>query len=355
MAVHILDAMARGGFEEVLALYDERSGLRAFLGIHDTSAGPAFGGIRRFAYRDERSALLDCLRLSLAMSHKCALAGIAGGGGKIVMMDRGDLDPAQAYRHLGRRIERLGGRYYAGPDVGSGDRELAWVQEETRHVAPPGADGPGDLAAATGAGVFAGMRAALRQLDGEEDWPRRTVVIQGLGRVGERIARCLVALGVHVVASERDGERLERVRAELDLEVVPLGEEVDVSCDVFCPCAMGGTLHDLTIQRLAARIVCGAANNPLAHRRHGELLRARGILYLPDFVVNAGAVIRGAEFHLNGSPTSIETIEARIGDVAAGILRMAAEEDASPAVVALREAERRIRRRRSEARPARSR
>lgn len=347
LGLHVLDAMAREGFEEVSAVHDERSGLRAFVGIHDTSAGPAFGGIRRFAYRDERSALMDALRLSIAMTHKCALADLGAGGGKIVILDRAGLDLRAAYRAIGRTVERLGGRYYAGPDVGTGEAELRWVREATSHCVPAGADGPGDLPTATCVGVFAGLAAALRELDGAEDWPRRTVVIQGLGRVGEQLARRLRSLDARVVASELDEVRAQALGHELGLEIVAPGTEFDVACDVFSPCAMGGILHDLTIQRLRARVVCGAANNPLANGRHGERLHERRILYVPDIVASSGAVLAGATFQLSGVSVAPAEIERRVGELAAWILRTAQREDLSPARVAQQEADARLRRRRA--------
>jgi leucine dehydrogenase len=346
MAVHVLDAMAREGFEEVVAFHDRRSGARAFLAIHDTSVGAAFGGIRRFAYRDEREGLLDCLRLSLAMTYKCVLTDIAGGGAKMVLFDRPYLDLPAAYRFVGKCVAQMGGRYYAGPDVGTGWRELSWVGESTSNVTLPGEQGPGDLAGATCAGVFAGMRAALIARFGEEDWPSRTVVIQGLGSVGRLVAERLLDLGVRVLAADIDPERRAAAERELDLECIEPGTEMSQECDIFCPCAMGGILHDLSVQRLRARIVCGATNNPLARTLHGDRLHERGVLYVPDFVVNGGAVMRGAEFHLDGRPTPLDEIEARIGRITADILRMAREEDLPTARIALREANRRIRLRR---------
>ncbi|MEW6072514.1 MAG: Glu/Leu/Phe/Val dehydrogenase dimerization domain-containing protein [Planctomycetota bacterium] len=346
MVVQVLESMSREGFEEVIALHDRRSGARAFLAIHDTSVGPAFGGIRRFAYRDEKEGLLDCLRLALAMSYKCALTDIAGGGAKMVLFDRPYLDLPAAYRFLGESVAHLGGRYYAGPDVGTGWRELAWVGETTQHVTLPGPGGPGDLAGATCAGVFAGMRAALRAVFGAEDWPARTIVVQGLGSVGKLIAERLRDQGARVIAAEIDPERREAVRRELGIECVDAGGELDRECDVFCPCAMGGILHDLSVPRLRARVVCGSANNLLARTMHGDRLHERGILYAPDFVVNSGAVMRGAEFHLTGRPTPLAEVEARIGHTTTEILRMAAEEAVPTARIALREANRRIRLRR---------
>ncbi len=342
MAVHVLDAMVRDGFEELVALHDRSSGLRAFLAIHDTSRGPAFGGLRRFAYRDEKSALMDCLRLAKAMSMKCALAGVNGGGAKLVLFDHPGLDRAAAYRSIGRSIERLAGRYYAGPDVGTGTAELSNVAFETKYVTHPGPAGPGDLPGATAAGVFAGMRAALVHLDGEEAWEDRTVVIQGLGSVGQRLAVRLIGLGARVSGVDLDEATCDRARG-LGVEILESGSELDKAADIFCPCAMGGLLHDLTIQRIAARAVCGAANNPLARSHHAERLHARGILYVPDFVINSGAVIRGAGFHLDGRATPLDEIEARIGEVTTDVLRKAAEEAIPPFVLAKRVAEQRIR------------
>jgi leucine dehydrogenase len=346
MGVHILDAMSREGFEEVVALHDRRSNLRAFLAVHDTSRGPAFGGVRRWAYYDEDQALRDVLRLARAMTYKAALAELDAGGAKLVVLDRPDLDVAAGYRFLGEVVERMGGRYYSGPDVGTGALELAALSERTRYATDPGPSGPGELAAATVAGVVAGMEAALERLDGAVDWPNRRVVVQGLGEVGAGVARTLTRAGAKVIAAEIDAERAAGVARELELELVDPASEYDPPCDVFAPCALGGILHDLTLTRLHCRVVAGGANNVLARPLHGDRLHERGILYVPDFVINAGALIRGATFHLTGERASVESIGRRVGRVAREILGLAAQEGAPPARVAVREAERRIEARR---------
>ncbi len=342
MSIHLLDAMAREGFEEVMAIHDGRSGLRAFLGIHDTSRGPAFGGIRRWTYLNEREALRDCLRLSRAMTYKCALAELPAGGAKLVVLDRPDLELEAAFEHLGRIIERLGGRVYTGPDVGTGDRELAALARHTSYVTDPGPAGPGELAESTAAGVFAGIEAALVHLDAAADWTRRTLVVQGLGEVGARVAQRLVQCGARVLAAEVDTARAEHVAAEVGLELIDPASEYDPSCDVFVPCALGGILHDLTLTRLRCRIVAGGANNVLARALHGDRLHERGILYVPDFVINAGALIRGATFHLQNKREAVDVIERKIGSTVARVLRMSAEGKLPPARVAVREAERRL-------------
>jgi len=352
METRILAAMARDGFERVLAIHDRRSRLRAFLGVHDTSVGPALGGIRRWAYLEENQALRDCLRLALAMSRKCCLADVAAGGGKLVLIDAPGVDWERAYAYVGRVVQSLGGLFYTGPDVGTGERELEWVARATEFVTHPGPSGPGRLSDATAEGVFAGIAAALRHVDGEEDWPRRRVVVQGLGAVGLRLARRLVERGVSVVAADVDGGKAEAARRELAIELADPSRELDLSCDVFAPCALGGILHDLTVERLACRIVAGGANNVLVRTEHALRLFERGILYVPDFVINAGALVRGATFHLDGRREPIERIGERIGRTTSELLRRASEAGEAPETVALREADRRITERRREDEPA---
>ena len=323
-------------------MHDRRSGLRAFLAIHDSSLGPAFGGIRRWSYLDEESALRDCLRLARSMTYKCALADLPAGGAKMVVLDQQDLDLTAAYSFIGGFVERLAGRWYTGPDVGTGADQLSCVAAHTCFVTNPGPEGPGELAEATCAGVIEGMAAALRQLDGEEDWARRRIVVQGLGAVGSRVARVLCERGATVLAAEVDPDRAQAAADELSLELIDPTSEFDPECDVFAPCALGGILHDLSLERLRCRIVAGGANNVLASPTHGDRLHERGILYVPDFVINSGALIRGARFHLDGEREPVENIGARIGRVTVDVLRMAAEEDQPPARIAVREAELRI-------------
>ena len=339
MATHILDAMSREGFEEVVAIHDRRSGLRGFLAIHDSSAGPAFGGIRRWAYEDEDGALRDALRLARAMTHKCALADLPAGGAKMTVLDRSGLDVPAAYRAIGDFAERLGGRWCTGPDVGTGEAELRSVAARTRYATDPGPDGPGQLVESTVEGVFRGLEAALVHLDGEADFPRRTVVVQGLGEVGAGLARRLVARGARVRASDLDSTRAQSISRELGIELVDPATEFDQRCDVFAPCALGGILHDLSIARLRCRIVAGGANNVLARSAHGERLHQRDILFAPDFVLNAGALVRGAIFHLEGRREPVEAIGDRIASTTARVLARARAEDLAPSRVAIDEAE----------------
>ncbi|MFT7486627.1 MAG: leucine dehydrogenase [Candidatus Paceibacteria bacterium] len=347
MDIHILDALARGGFEEVNAISDRKSGLRAFLTIHDSSVGPAFGGIRRWNYRTENEALRDVLRLGRAMTHKCVLLGLPAGGGKVVVLDDPNVDWAEAYRYIGTAVERMGGRYLTGPDVGTGERELGWVAETTEYVTRPGAAGPGLLSEATAEGVFAGIATSLRHLDGAEDWSERKIVVQGLGAVGSRLARRLKEAGAEVLGVDVDTERAALIGQKLEMQIVNPSQEFDIPCDVFAPCALGGILHDLSLPRLACRIVAGGANNILAKPIHGDLLHGRGVLYAPDFVINGGALIRGAKFHLDGVREPLEAIGARIGGRLENVLAAAKHEGRPPARQAFDQAEALIASRRS--------
>ena len=348
MSLDILDTLARDGFESVLALHDLRSGARGFLVLDDTCGCPAFGGIRRWTYLDEAQALRDCLRLARGMTLKCALADLPAGGAKFVLLDRPELDLAAAYRFVGDVVERQGGRYYSGPDIGTTERELIWVAERTRYVTQPGPDGPGELAAATCAGVVSGIEAALVHVDGEADWARRTVVVQGLGEVGTRVASTLRLRGARVLAAEIDTERGESVAREFDIELIDPARELERPCDVFAPCALGGIVHDLSLMRLRCRIIAGAANNVLAHPGHGDRLHERGVVYVPDFAINSGALIRGARFHLEGVREPLPAIGARIAQTVTEILRRSRELDQPPARVAQEEAQRRVEHRRAQ-------
>ena len=335
MSVHILDAMVSDGFEEVTALHDRVSGLRGFLILHDSSRGPAFGGIRRFDYANEDEMLSDGLRLAKAMTRKCALAELPAGGGKIVIQDDPELDLEQAYRYIGKMVERMGGRFYTGPDVGTDDEEMGWVAAETTYATKPEDHANGRLVEATGQGVRHGMEAALRHLDGEVEWPKRKVVIQGLGKVGAWLAESLSVSGARVAACDVDAERAAAVTQRLGVELIEPDQVLEHECDVFSPNAMGGILHDVSLARSRCRIVCGAANNVLAHEDHGLRIDSLGILFVPDFVVSCGALIRGAFFHLDERTLDNVEIGRRVGSIVERVLDLAKERSIPPAKVAV--------------------
>ena len=305
------------GYDEVHRL--QLDGGVAFLALHAVVAGHAFGGIRIRAYPDEQAALDDALALAHAMSHKVVLAGIAGGGGKTVLMAPDPADRARCVEQLGAFIESLGGRYCCGPDLGFTAEDDEALRRGTQYVACAGMSG------ATSQGVLACMEAVAA--------PLRRVVIQGAGAVGQPLAEKLQDRGVEVaVADLRAVEGFERV----DPDAV-----YDEPCDVFAPCAAGGVLDADTIARLRCRWVCGGANNPFATPDDIERLRARGIGYVPDVISNAGAAVVGASTTL-GETDQIEARLAALGPLAAEVCARAEAEDRSSHHVARELAEERL-------------
>ncbi|MEK7865985.1 MAG: Glu/Leu/Phe/Val dehydrogenase dimerization domain-containing protein [Planctomycetota bacterium] len=309
------DRLAIPGYDEVWRL--ECADALAFVSLHAVIQGRSFGGVRIREYASENDALADALALSRAMSRKVALAGIAGGGGKSVLMVPRK-DRAEAVKRLGEFVESLGGRYFCGPDYGFTEADGAVMRGVTRFIAQE------DLSDATARGVEAAMRAACEP---------RVVVVQGLGAVGMPLAERLRASGVRVIASD--------VRAFEGFERVDPDDVYDLPCDVFAPCAIGGVLDSRTIPRLRCGVVCGAANNPLASEDDAERLRLRGVTYVPDIIANVGATVQGAstaigEFHL------IEGRLAAIGQIVRDVLARASREARSPHHVAVSLADERI-------------
>lgn len=315
-------------FEQIQVLRDPEIGFCGFIVIHDTRLGPAFGGIRRWSYRTPEEALDDCLRLARAMTLKCAIHRIPGGGGKAVVLQQPGLDRQAAYRLLGRYVEHMGGRFYTGPDFGTEAGDLEAVASTTRFVARPGTEGPGNLAEPTALGVFAGIRAVASRL-GASDLEETTIAVQGLGEVGQRLASRLHQAGARLLLADVQQDRATALGRELDAEVVDTREILAVACDIYAPCAMGGVINRNSLPGLKARAVAGAANNVLASAERGQELHRRGILYAPDFVINSGALVHGALFHLQGQPPPPERIES-IGELVGEILDRAATENRPP-------------------------
>ncbi len=296
--MELLDAMAQGGHEQVIAVQDDATGLRGWIALHHTRRGPTYGGIRVWDYRNGGEAALDALRLSQTMTYKCVLAGVQGGGAKTVIVSNWLRDRRGAVRELGRRIEALRGVYRAGPDVGFDHNDLRILAETTRYVAHhhKGVLRPAEEATAEGA--EAGIRAAMARLDCN-DLDGARVAIQGLGAVGMALARRMVRAGAEVIGADPRAAACEHA-SNLGVRLVDVAEILSVEADVLAPCALGGVLHNISIPRLRCRVVAGVANNVLASSYLSPLLSERGILFLPDFVINAGALIEGAGHEATG-------------------------------------------------------
>lgn len=315
-----------GEYEQIQILADPEGSVLAFLVIHDTRLGPAFGGIRRRDYPTPPAALNDAMRLAAAMTWKCAIHDVPGGGGKTVIARHAPGARRHAYRLVGRHVELMGGRYHTGPDAGTTPEDLAVVAQETRYVRC-------GLADATALGVCAGIRAVLDWIGA--DLPGARVAVQGLGEVGMRVAERLAQGGARLVVADVRADRVLEAVERFGAVAAPVEGILAAECDVFAPCALGGVLTEDAARSLRCRAVAGAANNVLASSEAGVLLHRRRIAYAPDFVVNAGALIHGALGVLEGRPPAPGRIEA-IGERVLQVLERAAHEDRPPEEVALR-------------------
>jgi len=342
-----LDPSVNHGHEQVAFCQDRQSGLRAIIAIYSTALGPALGGTRFYPYENEDAALADVLNLSRAMAYKNALAGLDHGGGKAVIIgDPGPLKSEALLRAYGRFIESLGGRYITACDIGTYSEDMDIIARESRHVTgrtvPNG--GAGDSSVLTAFGVFQGMRAAAEHRWGSASLDGRLVGVEGVGKVGRRLVALLAEAGASVVVCDVDPGAVSRVvAAHPDVQVAGSRAELLArDIDVYAPCALGGALDDDTAATLRASIVCGGANNQLAHPGIEKLLADRGVLYAPDYVVNAGGVIQVSD-ELGGF--SFERAQARAEQIfgtTRQIFSLADTEGVPPAVAADRLAERRM-------------
>jgi leucine dehydrogenase len=294
----VFKALEEYEHEQVAFAFDAVAGLRGIVAIHSTVLGPAIGGTRMRVYDRDEDALEDALKLSVGMTYKAAAAGLNFGGGAAVIMGDPETDKSETlFRALGRQIESLNGRYITSEGLGTGVDDMQCIRMETEHVVGlhRAYGGSGDPSPVTAHGTLFGLRACLEEAGMECSLSGLTVAIQGLGRGGSELARVLTAEGAGVVGSDSNPEAARRAKAELPIEVVEPEDIYDVDCEVFSPCAVGGILNDDTIPRLRCRIIAGLANNQLADPAHADSIAGRGILYAPDFVVNAGGLIGVAE------------------------------------------------------------
>lgn len=333
--------------EQVVFCEDKRTGLRAIIGIYSTALGPALGGTRFYPYASEQAALTDVLNLSKGMAYKAALAGLDLGGGKAVIVgDPSTLKSEPLLRAYGRFVQSLGGRYYTACDVGTYSADMDIIARECDYVTGRTVEhgGAGDSSVLTAFGVFQGMRAAAEVAWGAPTLAGRRVGVAGVGKVGHHLVEHLCDDGATVVITDLNQQAVERVAAARpDVEVVAdAGTLVKSELDVYAPCALGGALDDEVLEVLSARVVCGAANNQLAHDGIAAALDAHGILYAPDYCVNAGGLIQVADELEGFSFDRAKARAAKIFDTTKRIFALAEEEGVPTAVAADRLAERRM-------------
>lgn len=284
------------GYEGVWFCEDGDSRLRAYIAVHNTSLGPALGGIRMWPFRNKREALQDVLRLAKAMTYKAAVSGLKLGGGKAVIIG----DPLRQkskslFLAMGDFIDSLRGKYLAAEDSGIVPGDLDLIRKRTPFVtgASHRLGGSGNPSPATAQGIYLGIKAAVKELLDEETLTGLTCAVQGVGQVGSELAKLLVRDGCHLVVTDLVEKRARALKEKLKVRVVSTEEIYSVRADIFSPCALGGTINGQTIRQLKVKIVAGGANNQLANEKeHSELLARKNILYAPDFVINAGGLIR---------------------------------------------------------------
>lgn len=334
-----LKEMREGGHEQVRYFRDADVGLEAIIAINDTRLGPAVGGTRILDYDNEAAALHDALRLSRAMAYKCATAGLNYGGGKGVILASPEEKTDDLLRSYGECVDTFGGSFVTGEDVNVDVADLRIIGETTRYVG--GSEEHGIDATATG--VRHGMTACLTVERGSPSLAGVEVVVQGAGKVGSTLVRQLTERGAEVAVADLERERVQHLQDELGVRVVDPDDVYAEPCDVFAPCALGGTLNDETIPRLACDVVCGSANNQLAERRHAATLAEREILYAPDYVVNAGALIAGTVEAEGGMTEAAYEGVAAIEDRTRNLLATAREEGITTVEAADMYAEERMR------------
>ena len=328
------------GHEAVQAFYDRNTGLKGFVAIHSTKLGPAFGGCRMWSYDNEKAALRDALRLSRGMSYKNALADLAYGGGKsVIMVDENQTRSPALFEAFGRVVENLGGRYITAEDVGTTPEDLRIVAHMTRYVSgvatkPEGGVG-GDPSPRTADGVVQGMRAAIRFHLARDDFDGLTVAVQGVGHVGYCLCGLLRDRGARCVVCDANEAKARRAQTDFGATITDCDAIMSTKADILAPCALGGALNAQTIPGIEAPIIAGAANNQLASAEDGRRLVERGIVYAPDYVINAGGIIAAAaEYAGSGDDKVVTQRIERIYERTLAILEQARRENSPPAEVA---------------------
>jgi leucine dehydrogenase len=293
----VFDQLA-GEYEEVVFFHDAPTGLRAIVAIHSTTLGPALGGTRFYPFHSEEEAFRDVLRLARSMTYKAAAAGLDLGGGKAVIIgDPKRIKNEELLRAYGRFIDSLGGRYITAEDIGTDRDDMDLIHRETRYVTgvSPELGGSGDPSPVTAYGVFLGLKACAEEAWQEHGIEGRRVAVQGVGKVGYHLVKHLIEGGASVVVSDVDVDSLARAVRNFGVDTAEPDKIHAQECDIFAPCAMGGIIRDDTIPELKCRVVAGSANNQLERPEHGEILAQLGILYAPDYVINAGGLINVAD------------------------------------------------------------
>lgn len=344
--MEIFQELQKYDYEQLLFCQHKESGLKAIIAIHDTTLGPALGGTRMWPYESEKAAIEDALRLARGMTYKNAAAGLNLGGGKTVIIGDSRKDKnEEMFRAFGRFIQGLNGRYITAEDVGTTVEDMDVIHEETDYVTgiSPAFGSSGNPSPVTAYGVYRGMKAAVKEAFGSDSLEGKTVAVQGVGQVSFSLCEHLHKEGAQLYVTDIRKEAVKRAVEAFGAHAVDPDDIYDVSCDVFSPCALGGVIHDETIRRLKAKVIAGSANNQLKEPRHGDMLYEKGIVYAPDYVINAGGVINVAdELYGYNRERALKKVEG-LYDKVREVFAISKRDGISPHVAADRMAEERIR------------
>ena len=293
--MNVFDKMETMEHEQLMFFNDSKTGLKGVIAIHNSTLGPALGGTRLWRYTNEQEAINDVLRLSRGMSFKSSISGIHLGGGKAVIIDNDNATKDEAFwRSYGKFVDNLGGKYITAEDVGTNTQFIEYISHETKHVAgkPDYLGGGGDPSPVTAYGVYLGMKAAQQQQSGNDSLKGKKIAVQGVGHVGQYLINHLVKEGAIITIADINEYNIQSVTNKHKVTVVDPQEIYNVDMDIYAPCALGSTINDNTIPKLKCGIIAGAANNQLDDERiHGDIIKDKGIIYAPDFLINAGGVI----------------------------------------------------------------
>ncbi len=319
----IFDQISSYEHEQVVFCYDKNSGLKSIIAIHNTTLGPALGGTRIWNYKNDAEAIFDVLRLSRGMTFKAAAAGLNLGGGKAVIIGDSQKDKSEAlFRRYGKFVNSLNGKYITAEDVGTSTMDMEYISLETNHVTgvPEFMGGSGDPSPFTAYGTFLGMKAAAKKAYGSDKLSGKKVLVQGIGHVGEVLVKHLTEAGAKVYVTDIFEKRVKEVVAKYNVTAVETDSVYDMDMDIYSPCALGATLNDDTLNRLKCTVIAGAANNQLEDEKlHGQMLIEKGIVYAPDFVINAGGLINVASeldgYNRDKVLSDVERIYDRVLDI----------------------------------------
>ena len=345
--VSVFSGLSEHGHEQLVYCYDEHTGLKAIIGIHNTILGPALGGTRMWNYKTEEEALIDVLRLSRGMTFKASISGLNLGGGKAVIIGDAATMKSEAYlRRFGRFVESLKGKYITAEDVNMSPNDMEYISMETKHVTglSEKMGGAGDPSPFTAYGVYMGMKACAKEAYGSDKLEGKKIAVQGVGHVGFYLVKHLIEEGANVVISDIYEDKIKHITKEFKVEVVNKDSIYNSQMDIYAPCALGASINDETIDLLNCDIIAGAANNHLSNeQRHGKLLVEKGIIYAPDFMINAGGLINvGMEYLGYHNKERVFKNVEKIYNTVLNIIHKSKEEKIPPQEAAIKIASQRI-------------